>query len=241
MNYEKLIFKYSEDEIEKKYDKFIQMIKDEFDGERQEGLLELYSTEPYKTQLKVAPASSIAYFHNCYVSGYIDHIFNVVDNSKAMYSFYKNKGGTIDFELEELVFAAMHHDLGKLGDSTGAYYELNDSDWHIKNQQAFFKSNPDIQRMDPGTRAFYILSQAQIKMSWKEILGIRLADGLYEESNKDFLKAGPAEKNQLKTNLPKILHVADYMSANLERDEYYATVNETDQQTKASMKKLMGK
>jgi hypothetical protein len=241
MDYEKMIFKYTESEISEKYDKFIQMIKDEFVGERQEKLIQLYSTEPWKSQLKYAPASSIAYFHNAYVSGYIDHIFNVIENSKAMYSFYKNKGGIIDFELEELIFAAMHHDLGKLGDENGPHYQLNDSEWHITNQQMFFKTNGDIQRMDPGTRGFYVLSQFQISMTWKELLGIRLADGLYEESNKEFLKPGPAEKLQLKTNLPKILHVADFMAANLERDEYYSTIKEQEEEYKKTAKKLFNK
>ena len=33
-----------------------------------------------------------------------------------MMRLYKEAGGIIDFEQEELLFAAFHHDLGKLGD-----------------------------------------------------------------------------------------------------------------------------
>lgn len=221
MDYAKLICKLSDSQLDENYNKFIQIIKDEFKGERQKKLLKLYSKDPWKTQLREAPASSVAYFHNAFVGGYCEHVMNVINNSKAMFSFYKNSGGTVDFELEELVFAAMHHDLGKLGDENGAYYELVTDDWKLK-RQSFFQRNENIQSMDPGMRAYYVLSQFQIPMTWKEMLGIRLADGLYEECNKDYLKGGFSEGSSLKTNLPKLLHMADYMSANLERDKFYA-------------------
>ena len=38
------------------------------------------------------------------------------------------------FTQEELLFAAMHHDLGKLGDGTKPYYLPQDSEWHRKNK-----------------------------------------------------------------------------------------------------------
>ena len=44
-------------------------------------------------------------------------------------------GATINFTDEELIFAAMHHDLGKVGDELGnEFYTPNESEWHIKNQ-----------------------------------------------------------------------------------------------------------
>ena len=44
-------------------------------------------------------------------------------------------------EVEELLFAALHHDLGKLGTKEEMHYIPNDSDWHIKNQGAYYKIN----------------------------------------------------------------------------------------------------
>ena len=219
MDYAKLICRFDDSELDSHVEDFLDIIKTEFSGDRQEKLLELYNTEPYKTQLREAPASSIGFFHNAYIGGYCTHIQNVIRNCRAQYSFYKNVGGTIDFELEELIFAAMHHDLGKLGDETGAQYLLNENDWEISKRNMFFKTNPDIQHMDPSTRGYYILSQFEVKYTWKEMLGIRLADGLYEEGNKEFL-TGFGEAKQLKTNLPAILHVSDFFAAKLESDEY---------------------
>lgn len=235
MDYSKLICKYDDEQLDRHVEQFLDIIKEEFDGERQEKLLELYTTEPYATQLRVAPASSVGYFHNAFVGGYCLHVMNVIENSKAIHSFYKNKGGIIDYELEELVFAAMHHDLGKLGDENGAYYEINEDDWSLKKRNMFFVRNPDIQHMDPGQRGFYVLSQFGIKYTWKEMLGIRLADGLYEECNKEYLMQFAKDK-QLKTNLPRILHTADFLSANLESDEYKQL---TEGESEAS-KKLFG-
>ena len=55
------------------------------------------------------------FYHNAYEGGYIDHVINVSRNAIRMMRLYKEAGGIIDFEQEELLFAAFHHDLGKLG------------------------------------------------------------------------------------------------------------------------------
>jgi hypothetical protein len=219
MDYSKLICKYDDDQLDDHVEKFLDIVRNDISGERSDQLIDLYTSDPYKEQLRVAPASSVGYFHNAFIGGYCLHVMNVIENAKAMFAFYSKKGGIIDFELEELVFAAMHHDLGKLGDETGPYYVINDEDWSLKKRQMFFKRNPDVQNMDPGMRGFYVLNQFGIKYSWKEMLGIRLADGLYEECNKEYLVQFDQNK-QLKTNLPYLLHTADFLSSRLECDDY---------------------
>ena len=236
MDYAKLICKYDDDELDAHVEQFLDIIKTEFSGERQEKLLELYNTDPWKTQLREAPASSVGHFHNCFVGGYCLHVMNVIRNSKALFNFYGKMGGTIDFELEELIFAAMHHDLGKLGDENGAHFIINPDDWSMKKRKMFFVINPDLQHMDPGTRGYYILSQFGVKYSWKEMLGIRLADGLYEECNREYLVQFNEDK-QLKTNLPHVLHTADMLASRIECDEYKREINgESD-----VLDKLVGK
>jgi hypothetical protein len=235
MDYSKLICKYDDDQLDSHVEKFLDIIKSDFDGERQEQLLELYNTEPYKTQLRIAPASSVGYFHNAFVGGYVLHVMNVINNAKAMFNFYKKSGGIVDFELSELVFAAMHHDLGKLGDENGAYYEINNDNWSLDKRKMFFVRNPELQNMDPSTRCFYVLSQFGIKYSWKEMLGIRLADGLYEECNREYLVQFD-ESKQLKTNLPYLVHIADFLASRIENDDYKKTVYGDSE----NMKELFG-
>lgn len=224
MDYAKIILRF-EDALDDNYDKFISIVEEEFTGDRREKLLNLYQTEPYKTQLKTAPASAIQYFHNSFVGGYCMHVMNVIEHSKQLTNWYGKVGGTVDYELEEIVFAAMHHDLGKLGDENGPYYKLSEDDWKIKRGN-FFERNGDLHHMDVGLRSFYILSKHGISYTQKELLGIRCADGLYEEGNKDILMPGFNEDLALKTNLPKILHMADFAAANKERDAYYKFIAE---------------
>ena len=225
MDYSKLICKYDDSQLEEHYQQFLTMVGEEVSGERGERLVEMYSTDLYHSKLLHAPASSIGYFHNAFIGGYVLHINNVVNASKGVMKLYEHIGGMIDFTEEELIFAAIHHDLGKLGDETGDFYLINDSDWHIKNQQAFFKTNGDLQYMDTADRTMLMLNNEGIKMNWKEMLGIRLADGMYDDNTHSYLK-GFSKDKKLKTNLPYILHTADFLASKKEFDDYKKEVGE---------------
>jgi len=186
---------YSEQQLKENYDKFITFVKKAFASqpERLEKLLHMYSEEELGMELTVAPASGRLHFHSAYVGGYIDHVMNVCKNAIGQMTQFKNNGGTIDFEVEELLFAALHHDLGKLGDGNHPYYVPNPSDWHVKNQGAIFTQ--------------------------KEMLGIMLADGLYNEASKKYF-ISYSEEFSLKTELPYLIHWADHMSCRIESSEY---------------------
>ena len=70
-----------------------------------------------------------------------------------------------NYTEEELIFAAMHHDLGKVGDLHNDHYIPNDSDWHIKNQGKYYVNNPDLQFMTPPDRGIWILNQFGITIT----------------------------------------------------------------------------
>ena len=82
-----------------------------------------------------------------------------------------------------------------------------------------FKHNTKNQFWKVGDRSLYNLQRFGIVLTWKETLAIRLADGLYDESAEFYLKTYDPEKG-LKTNLPRIIHVADYLACNAENDIY---------------------
>ena len=69
-----------------------------------------------------------------------------------------------DFTEEELVFCALHHDLGKVGSLDENWYLPNDSQWHIENQGKIYKANPDMNFMNMTGRTFWLLNQFGVKV-----------------------------------------------------------------------------
>ena len=180
----------------------------------------MYSMEELGPNLMLSPASGNINYHNAYEGGYIDHVMNVARNSLRMMKLYKEAGGIIDFTQEELLFAAFHHDLGKLGTrENGPLYKAETSDWHRKNQNSMFKHNGELHFMDVTHRALWLLNQYGIKYSQNEMLAIKMADGLYNEATKKYF-INYSQGGELKTELPYIIHWADHMSCRVESGEY---------------------
>ena len=152
----------TEQELKQNYDKFIAIIKKYFTGERLEKLLHMYSETELGGNLIVSPASGNLNYHNAYTGGYIDHIFNVCKNALKMKKTFEEAGGVCDFTEEELIFVALHHDLGKLGTKAELHYAPNDSEWHIKNQGKMYEFNEDLTSMTIGERSvYYMISNNQ--------------------------------------------------------------------------------
>ena len=208
---------HTEKQLEENYNKFIAAIKKLFKGERLEKLLHMYSMEELGSNLLLSPASGNKSFHNAYEGGYIDHIMNVVNNSIRMKKLYESVGGVIDFTDDELLFAAFHHDLGKLGDTGKMSYIPNDSDWHVKNRGEIYKRNPELSWLNATDRTFYLLNKYGIVCTENEYFGIKLTDGLYDDDNKKYLIVYDQSK-VVPTNMHHILHWADHMSTTIERD-----------------------
>ena len=104
------------------------------------------------------------------------------------------------------------------------YYVEQESDWHRKNQGSLFKQNPAIHYFDVTHRALWLLQEYGIKFTQKEMLGIMLADGLYNKGNEKYFISYD-ENFQLKTELPYLLHWADHMSCRIENSEYKNGIN----------------
>jgi hypothetical protein len=209
--------KYTDEQLEQNYTKFISALEKSFSGERLEKLLQMYSMEELGANLMLSPASGNINYHNAYEGGYIDHVMNVARNSLRMMKLYQDAGGYVDFTQEELLFAAFHHDLGKLGSKGKLHYVINTSDWHVKNQGKLFVSNPELSFLTHTDRTFFLLQEYGIKYNETEYFGIKLTDGLYDEDNEKYYKVFDTTK-YLKSNIQYILHWADHMSTCIERD-----------------------
>jgi hypothetical protein len=196
------------------YDKLIEVIEKEFDTVRVTRLKNLYND--FKDRIIVAPASGCLHYHAAYEGGYLDHIHGVMKAAVGVTKMLQVMGAVIDYERSELMFAAMHHDLGKLGDLYNPYYLPNDSEWHIKNQGKVYKHNPALNYMSVPDRAMFILQHYGVTMTEKEMVGIRLADGLYDEGNKKYLISYNTD-HKIGTLLPNAIHFADHIATLSER------------------------
>jgi len=223
----------TEQQIVDNWNKLLQLIVDSFEGERKEKLLKMYKY--FEERMSVAPASGKAAYHNAMVGGYVEHVLHVTDCAIQLKKLWESNGAMINFTEEELIFAAMHHDLGKVGDLNQDYYIPQDSEWHRKNRGEIFKHNPNLQYMTVTDRAIFILNHFQITMSEWEYLGLRLTDGLYEDANKTYLMSYNPDWS-LKSNIAYILHQADMMATHIEADEWDRLDEEVSNKFKNAVK-----
>ena len=230
----------SEQQIVDNWNKLIKLIKDTFPEDypnnRREKLLKMYHY--FEDRMSVAPASGIAAYHNAMVGGYVEHVLHITDCAIQIKKLWESNGAEINFTDQELIFAAIHHDLGKVGDLHQDYYIPQDSEWHRKNRGEIFKHNPNLQYMSVTDRAIFLLNHFEISMTQWEYIGLRLTDGMYEEANKSYyLTYNPDWA--LKSNIAYILHQADMMATHIEGDEWKRADEEYNTQLTTNMKKAV--
>jgi len=201
------------EQIEENWKNLIGIITNNFSGERCDNLITMY--ESLKDRILIAPASGIEHFHNCFPGGYLDHVLRVIEFSEKIFNLWTEAGATIDYSKEELIFVALNHDLGKIGDLDNDHYIPNPSEWHRKNQGKIYSTNPDIIHMSVPHRGLWLLQEHDIKLSKNEMISILVHDGAYEDANATYLKSYLPERS-LRTNLPIIIHHADHMASRIE-------------------------
>ena len=205
------------EQIQENWNKLRELITNTFEGERLEKLNKMY--DYFEDRMCLAPASGKEHFHNAHVGGYVEHVLHVIDCAVQIKKLWEDNNATINFSDEELIFAAMHHDLGKVGDMDKDYYVPQESEWHRKNQGSIFTHNGELQYMTVTDRAIFLLSQFEISMTEWEYVGLRLTDGLYEDANKSYYNSYNKDFS-LKSNIAYILHQADSMATHIEGDEW---------------------
>ena len=198
--------------------KMLKIAKDNFSPERAEKVEVLF--EHFSERMLVAPASGKEHYHNSYPGGYLDHIHNVIAGVFGVTKTMKAMNVTIDFTMEEAIFAAMFHDLGKLGDLEEPYYVPQNSDWHRDNRGELYTYNLALPFMKVPDRALMLLNHFGISVTPKEWKGILISDGLYSEGNKPYFMSYQYPPQAFHTNLHYVVHFADHMSTIGERDTW---------------------
>jgi hypothetical protein len=199
-------------DIEKQWDELMGHIDSYIDEPRKSKLKDLY--ERLSDRICTAPASGNSNYHNCFPGGYIDHVNRVVRNAIKLHGIWTElNAGTSLYNLNELVFAAINHDLGKVGSLEEEYYIPNDSKWHVERGQ-IYKINVNLTFMKVPDRSLFLLQQAGIDVSESEFLAIKLHDGMYAKGNESYLMTN--SDMSLKNNMPILLHHADHLAAQME-------------------------
>ena len=239
--------------IQSNLQKFYSLIEEHISEPRKTKLINLYKSQ--EDILVLAPASSKASFHNSFPGGYVDHVIRVTEIALSVADvWHKYRAKTETFSIEELVFSAINHDLGKLGLFGKARYLPNDSEWHVKNQGANYKPNGELPFLPVQDNSLFILQSAGIELSVNEYIAIKIHDGLYDDANKAYLISGQNE-SKLRSSLPLILHQADIAASRIEWEREWldkvgqskpketkpATATQFKQQAEAKKLQALGK
>ena len=226
----------SAEQIKENWSELQKTIDENFEGERLEKIKALH--EHFQERMTLAPASGRAWYHNAFPGGYVAHVLNIIQWSLSYYELFKAQGMYVDdISKESVVFAAMFHDLGKIGNMEDDYYSPNKDEWRAKKLQEYYNHNPAIHYMTVTDRAIWILNQFGIKMTINEVLGIKLADGMYDDGNIQYLKSYAPEK-KLKSNMPLIIHQADMATTRIEYELNMKLEREEEQKTRQSVEKI---
>tara|TARA_B100001094_G_scaffold332658_1_gene405713 strand:+ start:576 stop:1355 length:780 start_codon:yes stop_codon:yes gene_type:complete len=202
------------EQIQSNWEKLIGYINTYISDPRSKHLLYFYNK--FADRIVMMPASHKKEYHNAFPGGYVDHVNRVIEASLKIYDVWCEFGMDVStFTKEELVFSALNHDLGKMGDKDHESYIPQTDQWrkdklgedYMHNKQIPFSSVPD--------RGLFLLQEHDIKYTFNEMVAIQTHDGLYDPANEKYLKSYMPETKP-RTSLPFIIHQADMMAARIE-------------------------
>jgi len=206
--------KLTAEQIQQNWVDFEETIKTYISEPRRSQLLDFYSK--YSERVMMMPASHKKEYHNAFPGGYVEHVLRVVNCALKLNQVWVEMGvDTSTYTIEELVFAALNHDLGKMGDEANESYIPQDDQWRRDKLGEDYKFNNQLEYMSVPDRSLHLLMSHGITFSRNEMLAIKLHDGLYDDANKSYLMSWSPETKP-RTALVFIIHQADLMAARIE-------------------------
>jgi len=161
------------------------------------------------------PASHKVQYHNCFPGGYVDHVNRVVEAALKIDAIWRDMGMVDTYTIEELVFSAINHDLGKFGDEQNESYIEQTDQWRRDKLNETYMFNDRLEYMTVPDRGLFLLMTNNIEYTKNEFLAIRTHDGLYEDANKAYLM-GFTPETKPRTSIMFVLHQADLLAARVE-------------------------
>lgn len=215
------------EQIAKNYEKHFKII-DHYIGDRKDSIKTMLND--LEGTYVMAPASGKSWYHNAFAGGYVDHVNRVVEYSVKQMKLYEEMGGTIDFTQEELVFSALFHDLGKIGDKDNASYIPQTDKWRQDKLHEMYTPNGELDFMLVPDRSLFTLQEYGIKTTKNEYLAIKLHDGVFSDANKPYFFSNNPN-SRMKTSIVNILHSADFLASKVEYDKWLAAGGSTTPKT----------
>ena len=214
-----MTIKFSANQIASNWDEFISNIDTHISEPRRSKLKDFYNK--YQERIMMMPAANHKKYHSAFPGGYVDHVNRVVRCAIGQHNLWSQEGCDIStYTLEELIFSAINHDLGKIGDENYESYIPQTDAWRKDKLGENYKYNTKLAFASVPDRGLFLLQDFGIKYSFNEMVGIQTHDGLYDEANKKYLM-GYMPELKPRTALPYILHQADMMAARIEWETDY--------------------
>ena len=211
--------KLTAEQIQDNWNKFLSIIDEHISEPRCSELKAFY--EQYAERIMLMPASHKKEYHNAFPGGYVDHVLRVVQCALKLNKVWVDMGvDTSTYTVEELVFAALNHDLGKMGDEQNESYIPQTDQWRKEKLGEDYKFNDHLEYMSVPDRGLHLLMSHGITFSKNEMLAIKLHDGLYDDANKPYLMSWSPETKP-RTALVFIVHQADLMAARIEFEQVW--------------------
>jgi hypothetical protein len=202
------------DQIQNNWEIFIGNINAYISSPRKEKLIEFY--EKYEERVILMPAAHKKEYHNAFPGGYVEHVNRVVGCALKQSKLWESEGCDMTtFTEEELIFSAINHDLGKMGDEEQESYIPQTDQWRKDKLGEDYMFNTKVPFASVPDRGLYMLQSHGIQYTFNEMVAIQTHDGLYDEANKKYLATYMPEQKP-RTSLPYILHQADLMAARIE-------------------------
>lgn len=133
-------------------------------------------------RLVMCPASSKRDFHNCFVGGLIDHSLRVLKNCTRLRKVSPELFGSIP--EESVVFAALLHDLGKVGTLDEERYLPQTNDYY-KSRGNLFEHNHKVVPKNVHATLF-LLQHFGVQMTYDEFEAILLNDGPVTDDGREY-------------------------------------------------------
>ena len=202
---------------------------------RRTKLLDFY--KKHEDELVMMPASHKKAYHNAFPGGYIDHVNRVVEGALHINEVWAKFGAEQKYTGAELVFAAINHDLGKMGDGKEYAHQPSQDKWRKENLGEMYTFNKKISFMSVPERSIKLLVDNGIVPTENEWLSIRLHDGLYDPANEPYLKNFMPELKP-RTSLIFIIHQADLMASRIEFEKEWLPKFSNSTEKKQTSKKI---
>ena len=205
---------FTAEQIQENWNIFIGNIEKYISQPRREALLDFYNQ--YQERLMLMPAAHKKEYHNAFPGGYIEHVNRVVTCALKQANLWAEMGADMStFTMEELVFSAINHDLGKMGDEQHESYIPQTDEWRKNKLGEDYTHSTKLPFASVPDRGLYLLQAHGVQYTFNEMIAIQTHDGLYDEANKKYLM-GYSVETKPRTSMVFILHQADLMAARIE-------------------------